>query len=86
MQGRRTATPNERRSMRYVDMIEDETGDLVDIAIYCSASCFTADTGRDSYGHGWPCPEQADYEQHCPTCGVVTVAAIGSESFDGWPA
>jgi hypothetical protein len=71
--------------MRYVDMIEDETGDLVEIDIYCSADCFREGTGQEPFGHAWPCPEPADYDQHCPTCETVTVAAIGSESFDGWP-
>jgi hypothetical protein len=72
--------------MRYVDMIEDETGDLVGIDIYCSAACFREGTGQEPFGHAWPCPEAADYDQHCPTCETVTVAAIGPPSFDGWPA
>jgi hypothetical protein len=71
---------------RYVDMIEGETGDLVAINIYCSADCFREGTGREPFGHAWPCPEATDYDQRCPTCETVTVAAIDSPSFDGWPA
>jgi hypothetical protein len=71
--------------MRYVNMIEDDRGDLVDIEVYCSADCFERGTGREAFGHAWPCPEQADYRQYCPTCGTCTVVAIEDESFDSWP-
>ena len=72
--------------MRYVDYIEDSQGDLVDIHIYCSADCWRAAGLGDPFGHYIPAPEKADYAQHCPQCGRVTVAAIDEPSFDGWPA
>ena len=65
--------------MTYVRMIEDCRGDLIEIEHYCSAQCFTEGTGEDAYGHRWPCPEQADYSQHCPTCGDESAPANGCE-------
>ncbi len=61
--------------MRYVNMIEDSRGDLVDIEIYCSAYCWPDSLGPAD-GHGWPCPEATDYPQYCPTCGTCVVEAI----------
>ena len=71
---------------RYVNMVEDNMGDLVDIEVYCSAQCFREGTGQDAYGHAWPCPEMTNYRQHCPTCETVTVAALDEDSSDSWPA
>lgn len=71
--------------MRYRRDIEDVNGDLVDVEVYCSADCWKAAGLGDPFGHYVPCPEAADYDQHCPHCGRVVVAAIGAESFDGWP-
>jgi hypothetical protein len=71
--------------MRYVRWIEDACGDLVDLEIYCSATCWTESGLGDPYGHYIPCPEAADYDQHCPQCGRVVVVAIETPSFDGWP-
>jgi hypothetical protein len=72
--------------MRYVNMIEDDRGDLVEIDIYCSSTCWRDAGLGDPFGHYWPCPEATDYAQHCPQCSRVVVAAIGEPSFDGWPA
>lgn len=63
--------------MTFVRLIEDTRGDLVEIEHYCSASCFVEATGKDAYGHRWPCPERADFPQHCPACGAVSVEAEG---------
>jgi hypothetical protein len=62
--------------MRYVAMIEDANGDLVEVHVYCSTTCFTEGTGNQAHGNAWPCPERADYDQYCPTCGALTVPAI----------
>lgn len=71
--------------MRYVRYIEATNGDLVDIEIYCSSQCWRDAGLGDPFGNYIPCPEKADYSQHCPTCETVTVAAIGEPSFDSWP-
>lgn len=71
--------------MRYVEYIEDSSGDLVDIGIYCSADCFRDGTGLAPFGHYIPNPEMTDSRQCCPSCDIVTVAAIGEPSFDSWP-
>lgn len=73
--------------MRYIRHIEDATGDLVDIEIYCSADCWRDAGLGDPRGHYVPCPEPADYDQHCPQCGRVVVVGYGNSapSFDGWP-
>ena len=71
--------------MRYVQMIEDDRGDLVDIEVYCSAQCWRDAGPGDPFGHAWPCPEETDYRQFCPQCGTCTVAAIDEPSFDSWP-
>jgi hypothetical protein len=71
--------------MRHRRDIEDERSDLIEVEIYCSAQCWRDAGLGDPHGHYDPCPEQADYPQHCPTCGVCTVAAIGGPSFDSWP-
>ena len=65
--------------MTYVNLIEDTRGDLVEIEHYCSTECFRQGTGKDAHGYRWPCPEQADYNQYCPTCGVLAVPAHGDE-------
>ena len=65
--------------MTYVRMIEDARGDLVDIEHYCDAVCYRAGTGDDPFGHHWPCPESADYDQHCPYCSAVSVPGIDSD-------
>lgn len=73
--------------MRYVHYTEDEKGDVVDVAIYCSATCWQDASLGDPSGHYIPAPEPADYDQHCPTCERVVV--VGNDnpqpSFDGWP-
>ncbi len=61
--------------MTYVRLIEDSRGDLVDIEHYCSTICWRDAGLGDPHGHAWPCPEQADYAQHCPSCGSVAVGA-----------
>ena len=66
--------------MTYVNMIEDANGDLIDIDHYCSAHCFTQGTGQNADGARWPCPEQTDYPQYCPTCGDLTVPALDDEA------
>jgi hypothetical protein len=71
--------------MRYLNAIEDERGDLVDIEVYCSAECWREAGLGDPYGHYIPCPEMADYRQYCPVCETCTVAAIGEDGFDSWP-
>ena len=65
--------------MRHVRFIEDARGDLVDIELFCNALCFEAHTGEPHHGHGWPCPEQTDCDQHCASCGALVVPAINSE-------
>lgn len=71
--------------MRYVSFVEDERGDAVDMLIFCGPLCFAEYMDESAYGHGWPCPEKADYRQYCPSCGTVVVAATDEPSFDGWP-
>jgi hypothetical protein len=70
---------------RYLRTIEDSHGDLIDMEVYCSSQCWRDAGLGDPHGFAYPAPEKADYDQHCPQCGTVTVAAIGSPSFDGWP-
>lgn len=65
--------------MTYVRFIEDSRGDVVDIEHYCDAICYAAGTGESAFGHHWPCPDQADYDQHCPYCGAVSVVGIDSD-------
>jgi hypothetical protein len=73
--------------MRYLNLIEDARGDLVEVEIYCSSDCWRDAGLGDPHGFAYPAPEQADYDQHCPHCERVVVVAIDSEtpSFDGWP-
>lgn len=66
--------------MTYVRMIEDARGDVVDIEHYCDALCYESGTGEKAFGHHWPCPEQADYDQHCPFCGAVSVIGLDSDA------
>jgi hypothetical protein len=74
--------------MRYMNFIEDASGDLVDLEIYCSAECWRDAGLGDPFGYAWPAPEPADYTQHCPNCGLVVVVGYSDPqpSFDGWPA
>jgi hypothetical protein len=73
--------------MRYLNEITDESGDVLELEIYCGPDCFREGTGKAPHGFGYPCPELADYRQYCPNCGRVVTAAIGEPagSFDGWP-
>ena len=57
--------------MTYVNMIEDQQGDLVDVAYYDSAWCFTEATGREAYGNAWPGGSETDYDVHCAHCGEL---------------
>ena len=72
--------------MRYVRYVEDDRGDLVEVEVYCSAQCWRDAGLGDPFGHYIPSPEPADYAQHCPQCGTMTVAPIDEPAFDGWPA
>lgn len=69
--------------MTYVAMLEDQNGDIVDIEHYCSPQCFTEGTGNPACGNHWPCPEQADYPQYCPTCGDESVPALETTPMGG---
>lgn len=57
--------------MKYIELIEDTRGDLVDIVYYCSAMCFTLDTAKDAYGYGWPGEIETDYYIYCQRCEVL---------------
>ena len=54
-------------------MIEDDTGDLVDIVHFCSDACHRqwCEDNDEKYG-GWNgCNEGSDSVEFCDNCGVV---------------
>jgi len=57
--------------MIYVEQLEDENGDLVDIFYYCSSFCYETETGKPAYGHGWLYGPETDYDVHCQNCGEL---------------
>lgn len=69
--------------MTYVRMLEDQNGDLVEIEHYCSVQCWLDAGLENPQGNYWPCPEAADYDQYCPTCGSVAVHALCADHQTG---
>jgi hypothetical protein len=53
--------------MTHVEMIEDATGDLVDIRYACSALC--ASDLEFPEPSAWPGGMETDYDVHCENCG-----------------
>lgn len=64
--------------MTHVLFITDAIGDVVEVELFCGAACMR-DHGLDPAGNGWPCPEQADYDQHCAHCGALIVAGLSED-------
>jgi hypothetical protein len=52
--------------MDYVNFIEDEKGDLVDIQYACSQLC--ADDLGFPHPSAWPGGMETDYDVHCENC------------------
>lgn len=69
--------------MTYVEFYEDEDGNLIDVDYYCSAGCFSEDTGKEAYGHAWPCNVETDYTVYCSCCGDILWHALSCWSQDG---
>ena len=55
----------------HVMKYENADGDLIDIGYYCSAYCFTVQTGQVAHGHAWPAPSWPDYTVVCDGCEQV---------------
>lgn len=64
--------------MIHVNMIEDTKGDLVDIEYFCDGACFTAHTGENYFGHGWPCGSETDYDVYCAHCETLLWKGLGT--------
>lgn len=66
----------------HVQFINDDDGDLVDIFYYCSAFCYTQDTGKSADGHAWPGGSETDYDVYCANENCNALLWKGLESCD----
>ena len=63
--------------MTHVHMIEDESGDLVDIEYACSEWC--ANDREFPQPSAWPGGMETDYDVHCSSCGDLMWKGLQSD-------
>lgn len=63
----------------YIEYIEDDKGDVVDVLYFDSRGCWVAATGDNPTGGYHPCPESQDVPVYCAHCGEL-VMSIGLTS------
>jgi len=51
----------------HVQLIEDDSGDVVDVRYYCAQWCATTDDAPQP--SAWPGGDETDYCVYCYTCG-----------------
>lgn len=63
----------------YVDMQEDESGDLVNIDYYCCAECYEVGTNKPSTGKQWPGGSETNYDVYCANLSCKELMWYGLE-------